>query len=704
MKVKFRKFLISSVASVALMATWTPAVPAKTAPAPANSSNVNALGDIVVTASKQSGSAQRLPAAVTVMGGETLKQRGVSDLLGIQNLMPSAKLNYESSVIQVFIRGIGSQLDQPYIPVSVGFNLNGASVCRYCAGGSLYDVRRVEVLPGPQGTLYGSSAIGGVVNIISNQPTHEWTTDATIEYGNHNTRHETLVQNVPVTANLSFRVAADFNDNDGFFNNGTYDHHSRAARLSSLYTSGNFSAFLTASFYRNRYRPAPVQYTPYPAGGAYNFPETEVATAFFYPPNGLSFGYGNALTKSSIFTGQFDKTLGNVTFSYIPAYIHASVEGDRNLSGFKATTHATVKQYSNELRVNSNVGKVSWIAGLFQLWNHSTYDVVFGPNLSGVDVNSINKSYAAYGQLTYSVNDSTRLTIGARYGTDYLEAPRAAVIFPTAGFGRGTLPFTYNNSWSKFQWKVSAEHDLTPKSMLYANVQTGFNPGTFRTAAALRGTTVEPQTMLGYTVGSKNLFLDGQLRFNVEAFYYQYKNLFVNSLNYTTGIQSTNNAPETHIKGVQADMEATLGSHLHVNAALGYLDAKFANFSIGPVNYAGYQIPFSPKFTATLGAQYTYKLRSAGSVRVGVNSYISDSYWSIFSHTSDLYQRAYTKTDVNITYFLPGGRWDVGGYARNLENVATQGASAETGRPYPNAGAVYLDAPREYGLKLHATF
>ena len=378
-----------------------------------------------------------------------------------------------------------------------------------------------------------------------------------------------------------------------------------------------------------------------------------------------------------------------------------------NFAGFDDFTDLTISQFSNELRMTGG-SKIKWLAGLYQLRNHSTYYTTFGPNLSGLDVDSISKSYAAYGQLTYSVTDKARLTLGARESQDSLRSPGSETIFPTATFGQGSIPFTYRNSWNRFGWKVGGEYDVAPDSMLYVNVQTGFNPGTFRTAIGTQGETVAPQTMLGYTAGIKNRFFDHRLQFNLEGFFYNYKELPVNALDFSTGILTTINAPDVHIKGIQADLAATPVRDLELSASLGYLDAKFAEFEAGAggrlVNYAGYALPYSPQLTATLGAQYTYNLTSGGSVRAGVHSYLSSSYWDIFSHTSDLYQHSYSKTDLNLTFYAPNGRWDIGAYAKNIENVGTQAASAETGRPYPFAGAVFVEAPRQFGVKLNVKF
>lgn len=683
-------------------------IPAQSSVVPQPAESDAGLADIVVTAQKRSESAQRLPAAVSVMSSELLAARGVVDVKGVENLLPSAKLNIENSAVQVFIRGVGSQLDFTWIPASVGVNLDGAALCRYCASGAFYDVQRVEILPGPQGTLYGSSAVGGVVNILTNRPTKDFSTDLMLEYGNYNTTHATLVQNIPVTSNWSVRAAADYYDNDGFNNNGTYDQHSIAARLSSLYESGNFSAFVTGSYYHNRSKPSPTQYAPFPAQGAYYFPATEVATAFLYPPNGLPYDAARAVDENYIGSGQFDWTVGDVTISYIPAGLHVTRTDDRNVAGFIQTFDVKIDQFSNELRISGDSDRLKWIGGLYQLWNHSRQDRVFGPNFAGEYVDSHNESFAAYGQGTYSVTDAARITLGARVSRDKLRADNSEVVFPTATFGRGTIPFTYRNKWDRFGWKVGGEYDLAPNSLLYAAVQTGFNPGTFRTSVGTQGTTVDPQKMLGYTAGIKNRFLDGRLRFNVEGFFYDYKKLPVNAIDFASGILTTLNAPKVHIKGIQADFAAAPFQGLDLSAGLGYLDAKFKEFSAGPaggvVDYAGFQLPYAPKFTATLGAQYSYDLAHGGSVKARVDAYISSSYWDIFTHTSNLRQGSYSKTDVSLTYYAPSGKWDIGAYGKNLENTASHAASGETGRPFPFAGAVYVEAPRQYGVRLHATF
>jgi iron complex outermembrane recepter protein len=669
-----------------------------------------ALEEIVVTAQKRSESAQSAPADITVISSQDLVDLGVDNLKVAENLIPSTKLNYENGATQVFIRGVGSQLDYTWIPESVSVNLDGIYASRFSTSGAFYDIQQIEVLPGPQGTLYGRAAIGGVVNVISNRPTQELSTDALVEYGNYATKHVTLVENVPLSSNWSVRGALDYLDNDGYDNNGTYDTDSLAGRLSSLYRGTDFTAFLTGSFYWNRDRPAPVQYAPYPNGNAYYFPPTDTAQAFFYPPNGISNNDSTGWDENSNFAGQFDWNLGPATLSYIPGALRSVHEDTRVAVGFFLPLRTAIDQYSNELRLSANdSGQFTWIAGLYQFYKKSLENYTFGPNLAGAIVNSREESYAAYGQGTYSVTNRARLTLGVRTSADQVSADNSEVVYPTGAppaFGRGTIPFEYSNRWTKVGWKLGGEYDIAAKSLLYANIQTGFNPGSFNATAPIQGTTIGAQTMLGYTAGLKNEFWDGRVRLNLEGYLYNYDGLVTQAQNLATGDTQFLNAPHVQITGTQLDFAIAPIDDLKLHATVGYLHAVYSEFSAGNAagtgaqNYAGFQLPYSPEGTASVGGEYTVRLAAAGSIGLRVDSYISSSYWTIFNQVPGAKQEAYTKTDASVTYYSPSF-WDVGLYAKNIENVATFAAGATTGRPYPYAVGEYVEPPRLYGIRFH---
>lgn len=666
------------------------------------------LAEIVVTAQKRSETAQRTPADVSVLRSEDLIQDGITDLKSAEVALPATKLNVENAAVQAVIRGVGSEIDLTYVAESVAVNFNNVFLTRFASSAGFYDISRIEVLPGPQGTLYGRSAVGGVINVVTNRPTQDTSTDILVDYGNYSTKHVTLVQNLPISATWSIRGALDYLDNNGYNNNGTYSTDSIAGRLSSLYQGDAFSAFLTASYSENRVRPSPTQYVPYPNGDGYSFPPHDPYTAFFYPPNGISNSDTHGVYENSLVSGQLDWDLGPVTVSYLPGLVRTITSDDRIVSAFLFPVQDGINQFSNELRVTGNTtAGLTFLGGLYQLWNKSFQDSVFGPNLSGGDVRTRADSYAAYGQGTYSVTDRVRVTAGARVSRDDLETHDSTAFYPIGPtLERGVVPFSFSDNWKKAGWKLGGEYDVTSTSLLYATIQTGFDPGSFNATLPNAGSLVQPQTMIGYTMGLKNSFWDGKMRLNAEGFLYDYDNLIIQAADFQTGNTSLLNAPKVRIDGADLTFAISPVKNLQLHANLTYLDAQIRNFSAGTsattlVNYAGYQLPFSPPYSGTVGANYSFTLGDAGSLSLRTDSYISAAYWDFFSHTSNLRQGGYTKTDVSLTYHARSDRWDVGLYGNNLENTASQGAAGESGRPYPYAGVVYVQPPRLYGVRFH---
>src|ERR1700722_3546007 len=183
--------------------------------------NAGGLEEIVVTAQKRSESLQRAAAAITVISADELVDRSVQDIRAAELFVPSVKTNAETTATQVFIRGVGKQFDEVRVPDAVGTLLDGVLLPEHATGVGLYDIHSIEVLPGPQGTLYGSSAIGGVINIQTNRPTRKEETTILAELGNYALEHITAVQNLPVSDSWSVRAAFDGSYRHGYNNNGT---------------------------------------------------------------------------------------------------------------------------------------------------------------------------------------------------------------------------------------------------------------------------------------------------------------------------------------------------------------------------------------------------------------------------------------------------------------------------------------------------
>jgi iron complex outermembrane receptor protein len=676
------------------------------------------LEEVVVTAQKKSESAQRAPVEISVVTADELVSRGVDDPRAFENLVPSAKFGLEGNVTQLFMRGVGSQVDVPWVPEAVALQFDGITLPRYASSIGLYDLQRVEVLPGPQGTLYGSSSIGGIVNVLTNRPSSDaFVSDALLEFGDYAQKRATVVENVPITADWSMRAAVNAEFRDGYANNGSDNKNAIAARLSSLYVSrdNGLSLYLTGNYYQNHYENSPSQWFPYPNGRPYDFPPNASQTAFFYPPDGYPLNDARNTVQIYQLGAQMDWDLGPMTVSYVPGFLRSDTFGlgsdSRVIAGFPEPERIGLDQFSNELRLtNSRPGPFTWLAGLFQSYDKSPGYDLFGPNLGGFDVTSYARDYATFAQGTYALASGTRLTLGGRYSRDELAASHGVAFYPIPPtFSQGTAPIIYNQSWNRFDWKVGAEQDLTANSMLYANVQTGFNPGTFQANLPDPSEPIQPQKMLGYTLGVKNLLFDARLKVNVEGFFYNYKDQIIQSFDLATGGSYLFNAPHSQIKGAQVDAAFAVTRTFKLYANVGYLDAQFREFTAPIVggaiaNLEGYQLPFAPTASGALGAEETVSLGGHGSLVLRVDSYLSSSYWESFSHTSGLNQPGYTKTDVNFTYHSPDDSWDIGLWGKNLENTAVATAGGQTGNPPPNAAAVFVEPPRTFGVRLHWRF
>ena len=702
----------------AILTAMLPSGHALAAAAAAAADNSGGLEEVIVTAEKRSVSSQKVASAVTAVTGEMMADLGITDLRGMASITPSVRFVTESNAAQQFVRGIGSNLDFAWVPEAISYNINGVPVTRFASLTTMFDIERVEVLPGPQGTLYGGNAGGGVVNLTSRRPVRETEGSATVEVGNYGRLLTTLVGNVALGEHWAARAAVNVSRHDGYMKAGTQDiddEKSVSGRVSALYeATDKFSFYAWANFYRNRARMAATPFLPLqnpsdpwklPAFG----PPFAIPGLVNYPANDLSIGRG---TFNAFMAGaQADWHLDGMTISYLPSAVVYTDHDLRLIAGFRQTFDIGIHAYAQELRVTSDTdGPLQWLGGVYWRQNKYEHDYVFGPYLGGAHVPGRDRNLAAYGQATYAFSDTTRLTAGGRLSRDQKQAEDAWGRYPTCAaplycsdgkFVEGRLPFNFNHTWSRFDWKVSVEHDLAEKSMVYATVQTGYNAGTFNPlpSTAAFDNLVRPQTLTSYTVGSKNRFNDDRVELNAEIYQYDYKNLILQAYNVANGNTAYFNAPKTKITGADVTAKMQVGSDTTLSVGLGLLNARLTEFSNVGNDYSGARLMFSPKLTANASVRQVFHLASGQLVGL-VSSRHETGYWSgdSFDHATnpELWQKAYTMSDASLTYEPENGKWSLGLWAKNIENKAIIAASAPIA---PGFGATFLELPRTYGLR-----
>lgn len=703
----------SKFALIAIMLAGAAATPAEaqTEPSTANDSAQDdlpaesGLGDIIVTAQKRSENLQKTSAAVIAVSGEELKTRGISNILQLSNVLPSVRFNAENTNTKLFIRGIGSDFGVPWVSESVSTYVNGGLVQRFGNVSSFFDVESVQVLPGPQGVLYGRNSVGGTIQVTTKRPSQEAGGELTAELGNYGLLHGAAAVNVPLDGTLAIRAAVNFQKHGGYQTNGADTEGSFAGRLSALWKpSDDFSAFVWGQYWENNFHNASWQNLPFP----------DPSNPWFVPNPKIGFlpGYQSKQALSHATTkalgADFSLTLGSLTLHYIPFWMEFTSDEHRPVNGFDLPVVMNLSHQMHELRLSNDANeRFSWLVGVNYFNSKGNFFYTFGPNLAGYDGKVNQESISGYVQGTFKATNALRLIAGGRYSSDQLSVPHADLIGTSdfVNFTPTRTPFTFNKRWNRFDWKVGAEFDVAERSMLYANVQTGHNQGTYNTVlnTATFSNIVKPQKLLGFTVGSKNRFFDNRLEFNLEAYYYRYDDFLLSTFSAATGVSVNFNAPRATAKGIQADIRLQATDNDTFSVSAGLLDAKIERFvdDLGR-NFKDSRLPNSPTYTVNLGYQHRFDLSSGASVVARADSLISDGYWSVYTQDPFTRQGAYTKTDVSLTYNAPDNRWNIGVWGRNLEKQATLAAAGVGGIPGPASS--YIDAPRTYGVKFEAKF
>lgn len=673
------------------------------------------ITDIVVTAQKRSENVQKTAAAVTAVTGEQLVRSGVADLRAAQTLVPGARFQQEGNSTQVFLRGIGSNADFANIEQGVSFNFNGLYIPREATSVPFYDIAQLEALPGPQGTLYGRSAIGGTVNVSFQRPTSEKETKLILEGGNYALAHVTAVQNLPVSDDLAIRAAVDYTRRDGVMKSGADSKNDLGARLSLLYkpASSPLTVYLWGyTVQKNGATPNLVNKGFDPATGGYR----EDAFLTSSPWNDLRQGslaalapFGQAVAPEQTYNNwaagaQIDLGLSDsVTLSYIPGYLYLKSD-IRNywLGALPARQSAEYREVTQELRLSGTGDKLKWLAGLYAYRTVNSGSAVFlygFPSafyISNVQRNRL-QGAAVFGQATYSVTDAFRITLGGRYGGDQRQ-------------GRGITPldqvttYTFSKNYNRFDYKIGAEYDLGSSAMAYITWQTGYQPGTYNEfpATATSNPEVKPATLKAITAGIKTRLLDNTLQINDEFFYYDYRNLQLQAINVNAILNPIFNAEQVKIPGNQLDILYQPNRDSRINFSVSYVHARNKKF-ITPLgtNYNGLNPPYAADWTISGGASHDFRLKS-GYIRAQADARYESQWWADYAHSRGVRQKPYVKANATLTYTTEDERYSFGLWIKNITNIPVIAASAAAGIPGP--GTAYLEEPRTFGARISANF
>ena len=654
--------------------------------------------DIIVTAQKRSESLQNVPAAISVVNADRLTSLGVTNLTQLSNLAPGLSITPVRTQAFVFIRGVGQTLTSPNADPAVATNLNGVYLPAEIAGTAFFDVDRVEVLPGPQGTLYGRNSTGGVINLVSRTPGDTIRADGFLEVGNYGRVQLVAGADLPLGDTLASRTAFTVVRHDGYFNNGEDDQRTVAVRETLRWRPASGTTVTGVATYTHEGGIGSVlQNIPYQECGP------RCAT---FDPDAL--GY---LNRGNIFQGslQVEQQLASgITLSYIGGYSHLDLKVRNSIfTGPPIAPLAiseTIGSQSHELRLNGSFGGLDGILGLYYFDQDSFYQQDASPTPTARLFNPFNggsHGEAVFGQATYSLTDALRLTGGLRYSHTVKTIDGYNSTFNPAGTRILYRPYDGRSSLGRVDWKAGAELDLASRSLLYGNVATGFTPGGFSTGPGVIGQTAasqfRPVYLRAYTAGLKNRLFANAMTLNVEGFYYDYKNYQVSARDLLTAQNLVFNAEKATVYGVEVQSRARLGRHDEVSVGATYLHARADRLRTPTASYDGFDLPYSPKWTVNAFFQHGFDLGNGAELRGSANVQYTSGRWAIYTHAPGFYIDSNTHTDLTFGYFAPETRWSLQAFVRNLEDNVVK---TSCGNAIPGLAGCNFEAPRTYGLAL----
>jgi len=720
-------------------------------------SSDDVIPDIIVTAQRRSESLQKTPLAVSAIPAADLTAGGVSSLAQIQGLFPATQFQANANnSISVDIRGITNNNIQIIGEAPISYNYNGVPVTHAIAQpGGLYDIERIEVLRGPQGTLYGRNSTGGAVNIITKKPVlGRLEASGQLGYGNYDALNVSGMVNVPAGDSFAVRAVAEHIRHDGYTADGFNDQNTLATRIGALYKNGPVSLFVGADYTVQDAKG--TNFSDCPPGSANAGPALAVpggpvlipnycANIAWQPYAGERVDEHNRdnfvdVTSTGVYA-ELNVDLPFGTATYIPGY-RTVKQTSRDVGTTPVRVAMTGGDYghvaidifddhaetqSHELRLSSKPSSpFKWVLGGFYLEekvhdfrNSITNLPIVGPAavpgirpFALVRQDLTTKSLAGFAQVTYPIIDAIRLTGGIRYTHDTQENVGNTVSIQADG-SQIPIDATATLRYSKVTFKAGFDADLAPTSLLYGSVSTGYKSGGIN--PGVQPNTFPPELVTAYEGGIKNTFLHGRLRVNVSAFHYDYQNYQFQYFGTiavpnpqvpgtTILLQQSVTQPAAKVKISGAELETflVLPGGLSFDASASYLDAKFKEFVLGTTNYGGNQVPFAPKWTLTGGVQKKFDLGSAGSLTAGIHTQYYTKQRAYYYDAPGSIQEAYTNTDLSLTWASASNKVRVTGWVRNVENYAHI-TYYITQSPF-NATNAQVSPPRTFGATFNVQY
>lgn len=704
------------------------------------------LEEVVVTALRREENLQRTPVSVTALTATALEQRGIENVADLGNRIANLSMisgqGGGSTQNQISIRGVGQSDFILTSDQSVGLYVDGVYVARSLGAAlDLLDIERIEVLRGPQGTLFGRNTTAGAVQVISAPPLKQFGGSLEATTGSDDRADVKGVVNVPLLdGKLLARLSVASLQQGGYGrrlaqNSDGADHDILAARLAFRATlSDSVDADLVFDGTRRRGHGGLARLT--------RIDPTDPNLAFYnstLTAQGLAPADGRWITADTSDTYAGDRNhddnntfglaatlnwyLGDVTAKSITAYRRIGATSSYDFDGTpyplsEQLLNLRQNQLSQELQLSGRSfgDRLKWIVGGFYFHENASdnQDVPFYQPVVATGggafrrlpggfsftsfIDQSTDSYAVYGQATYQLVKDLSATFGLRYTDERKEL----YSYLTGAFARA--PGTVAQSWTDVSPRFGLDYQISDELMAYASVSRGFRSGGFngRNTTPSPPASYDPETIWAYEVGVKSEMLNKRLRLNAAGFYYDYSDFQGLTLDSFSGITiTTGNIAKVELYGAEVELQARPTDALQVYAGIGYTHQRISDVKAGAqiTIRSDTRLVNAPDWTVSVGFDYTIPLQQFGTLELHGDYSFKSGVEFFLPNYPDEHQPAYDVVNARLTWRPASAPWEVQFFVNNIGDERYR-LFAENGSALgiPATTAIY-SRPREWGLR-----
>lgn len=677
------------------------------------------LEEIIVTAQKRAENQQLAPLSIAVLGGEELERRGITNIADLENTTPNLRIaphGVTPTILRVFMRGLGQADSQITQDPPVGIYVNGIYIARTNALSlDIPNLERIEVLRGPQGTLYGRNSTGGAINVVTRRPHDKFSANHLMSFGNFSAVRAQTNVNIPIT--------------DKFYVSGSYAANIRNGWIKNLGVGPDFGKLDSQSY---RFDARVLPFDGFTIDYSYDRAVANYVVDYFHLdvpalPDGLVPGLPTQPKRLSAATlaEPFQPSRDHASGHSITMALDTPIGELRSITGFRkvgsrayndysANPFLTVfrnadmnirqKQFSQELQLVGDTAnrQFSYVAGLYyfrETGREWADDYFFEFHLPR-DISIRNKSMAGYGQLTWRPGGETgRLAItgGLRYTKDDRKADNNIV--PEVSRRDRKLAGT-----------ITVDYQLSDDVMVYAKLAQGYKAGGYNLRQVLDfAQSFGPENVLSYEAGLKSEWLDRRLRLNIAAFYMDYRDIQLDVIvpnQPDPTLTNTINAGKAWIRGLELEAALLPLDGLRLSVNYGLTDSKMTKVAGDDASL--YKLVQSPRHMVSGSLQWDIVKLEAGTFSFNADASYRSSTASNARYLPYREIPGYTLANARLAYvsdrLMPGGEVTIAAWVRNVfDKEYFKEAFASFGSTHAQRVGSY-GLPRTYGLEIKLSY